>query len=38
VRRTQKGLTLAGYDTGGVDGSFGAKTESAVKRLQRTRV
>jgi peptidoglycan hydrolase-like protein with peptidoglycan-binding domain len=34
VRRAQKRLTLAGYDTGGVDGSFGAKTEAAVKRFQ----
>jgi peptidoglycan hydrolase-like protein with peptidoglycan-binding domain len=35
VRRAQKRLTLAGYDTGGVDGTFGTKTESAVKRFQR---
>jgi peptidoglycan hydrolase-like protein with peptidoglycan-binding domain len=35
VRRVQKRLTLAGYDTGGVDGIFGANTESAVKRFQR---
>ena len=35
VRRVQKRLMLAGYDTGGVDGIFGAKTESAVKRFQR---
>jgi peptidoglycan hydrolase-like protein with peptidoglycan-binding domain len=35
VRRAQKRLTLAGYDTGGVDGIFGANTESAVKRFQR---
>ena len=35
VRRAQKRLTLGGYDTGGVDGIFGAGTESAVKRLQK---
>jgi peptidoglycan hydrolase-like protein with peptidoglycan-binding domain len=35
VRRAQKRLTLAGYDTGGVDGIFGAHTESGVKALQR---
>ena len=35
VRRVQKRLTLAGYDTGGVDGIFGANTESGVKALQR---
>jgi len=34
VRRAQKRLTLAGYDTGGVDGIFGARTESAVRRFQ----
>jgi peptidoglycan hydrolase-like protein with peptidoglycan-binding domain len=34
VRRVQKRLTLGGYDTGGVDGIFGAATESAVKRFQ----
>ena len=34
VRRAQKRLTLAGYDTGGVDGMFDAATESAVKRFQ----
>jgi peptidoglycan hydrolase-like protein with peptidoglycan-binding domain len=34
VRRAQKRLTLAGYDTGGVDGVFGAGTEAAVRRLQ----
>jgi peptidoglycan hydrolase-like protein with peptidoglycan-binding domain len=37
VRRAQKRLTLAGYDTGGVDGVFGAGTEAAVRRLQRDR-
>jgi peptidoglycan hydrolase-like protein with peptidoglycan-binding domain len=35
VRRAQKRLMLAGYDTGGVDGIFGVNTESAVKRFQR---
>jgi peptidoglycan hydrolase-like protein with peptidoglycan-binding domain len=35
VRRAQKRLTLGGYDTGGVDGIFGANTESAVKRFQK---
>ena len=35
VRRAQKRLTLGGYDTGGVDGIFGASTESAVKRFQK---
>ena len=34
VRRAQKRLTLGGWDTGGVDGIFGAKTEAAVKRFQ----
>ena len=37
VRRAQKRLTLGGYDTGGVDGIFGAKTETAVKRFQKDR-
>jgi peptidoglycan hydrolase-like protein with peptidoglycan-binding domain len=35
VRRCEKRLTLGGYDTGGVDGIFGANTESAVRRFQR---
>jgi peptidoglycan hydrolase-like protein with peptidoglycan-binding domain len=35
VRRVQKRLTLAGYDTGGVDGIFGPATEAGVKALQR---
>jgi peptidoglycan hydrolase-like protein with peptidoglycan-binding domain len=34
VRRAQKRLTLGGYDTGGVDGIFGASTEAAVRRFQ----
>ena len=37
VRRAQKRLTLGGYDTGGVDGIFGARTETAVKRFQKDR-
>ncbi len=37
VRRAQKRLTLGGYDTGGVDGVFGAKTEAAVKHFQTDR-
>jgi peptidoglycan hydrolase-like protein with peptidoglycan-binding domain len=35
VRRAQKRLTLGGYDTSGVDGIFGANTESAVKKFQK---
>jgi len=34
VRRAQKRLSLGGYDTGGVDGVFGANTETAVRRFQ----
>jgi peptidoglycan hydrolase-like protein with peptidoglycan-binding domain len=34
VRRLQKRCTLAGFDMGGVDGRFGAKTEKGVKALQ----
>ncbi len=34
VRRVQSRLTRAGYDTGGVDGIYGSKTASAVKKLQ----
>ncbi len=34
VRRAQKRMSLAGYDTGGVDGIYGSKTASAVKKLQ----
>ena len=34
VRRVQNRLTLAGYETGGVDGIFGPQTEAGVKALQ----
>jgi peptidoglycan hydrolase-like protein with peptidoglycan-binding domain len=34
VRRLESRMTAAKYDTGGVDGRFGAKTEAAVKELQ----
>jgi peptidoglycan hydrolase-like protein with peptidoglycan-binding domain len=34
VRRAQSRLSLGGFDTGGVDGIFGAKTESGVKAIQ----
>jgi peptidoglycan hydrolase-like protein with peptidoglycan-binding domain len=34
VRRLQRRLSAVGFDTGGVDGVFGAKTETAVKALQ----
>jgi peptidoglycan hydrolase-like protein with peptidoglycan-binding domain len=27
-------MSAVGFDTGGVDGRFGAKTETAVKKLQ----
>ena len=36
VRRVQKRLTLAGYDAGDVDGSFGPATERGVRALQRS--
>lgn len=35
VRRLQHRMSAVGFDTGGVDGRFGAKTEAAVKDLQR---
>ena len=35
VRRLEKRCTLAGFDMGGVDGDFGAKTEAGVKTVQR---
>jgi len=34
VRRLQSRMTAVGFDTGGVDGRFSAKTEAAVKELQ----
>src|SRR5262245_61077991 len=34
VRRLQSRMSAVGFDTGGVDGRFGGKTETAVKRLQ----
>ena len=34
VRRLQSRISAVGFDTGGVDGRFGAKTEAAVRKLQ----
>lgn len=34
VRRLQSRMSAVGYNTGGVDGRFGAVTEAAVKKLQ----
>ena len=34
VRRLQSRMSAVGFDTGGVDGRFGAKTQVAVKKLQ----
>ena len=34
VRRLQSRMSAVGFDTGGVDGRFGAQTEAAVKKLQ----
>jgi peptidoglycan hydrolase-like protein with peptidoglycan-binding domain len=34
VRRLQSRMSAVGFDTGGVDGRFGTKTEAAVKKLQ----
>lgn len=34
VRRLQSRMSAVGFDTGGVDGRFGAETEQAVKQLQ----
>lgn len=34
VRRAQKRITLSGGDVGGVDGIFGARTESGVRTFQ----
>lgn len=35
VRRLQSRMTAVGFRLGGVDGRFGAKTEAAVRQLQR---
>jgi peptidoglycan hydrolase-like protein with peptidoglycan-binding domain len=34
VRRLQARMSAVGFDMGGVDGRFGARTEQAVKQLQ----
>jgi peptidoglycan hydrolase-like protein with peptidoglycan-binding domain len=34
VRRLQSRMSAVGYETGGVDGRFGAQTETAVRKLQ----
>lgn len=34
VRRLQSRMSAVGFNTGGVDGRFGAMTEAAVKKLQ----
>ena len=34
ARRLQSRMSAVGFDTGGVDGRFGASTEAAVKKLQ----
>ena len=34
VRRLQSRMSAVGFNTGGVDGRFGAQTEAAVKKLQ----
>ena len=34
VRRLQSRMSAVGFEVGGVDGRFGAKTEQAVKQLQ----
>jgi peptidoglycan hydrolase-like protein with peptidoglycan-binding domain len=35
VRRLQSRMSAVGFETGGVDGRFGAGTETAVRELQR---
>ena len=37
VRRAQSRLTAAGFDTGGVDGQFGSRTESGVRVFQQAK-
>ena len=37
VRRLQSRMSAVGFDIGGVDGRFGARTEAAVKELQQDR-
>ena len=37
VKRLQRALRDAGFDPGPVDGSFGKRTETAVKKLQKAR-
>ena len=34
IKRLQRNLTFLGYSTGGIDGSYGGKTETAVLKLQ----
>ncbi len=34
VRRLQSRMSAVGFETGGVDGRFNAKTEAAVRQLQ----
>lgn len=36
VRRAQSRLTAAGFDTGGVDGEFGPRTEAGIRALQQS--
>ncbi|MBR9652334.1 peptidoglycan-binding domain-containing protein [Thalassovita aquimarina] len=36
-RNLQRDLTLLGFDTGGVDGVFGANSRSAIRRYQKSR-
>jgi len=37
VKKIQRRLTELGFDTRGVDGTFGGDTETAVKAFQTTR-